>query len=579
MNRNGRNLAEPPDRADGRQSASALIAAPMAIRVGIVYAFGVTPSWRPRRCGRETSMRHAMRPSGAFKIRPDSVAGHDLVLPGAGAAHRVQFYENEEFLASAVADFLASGLTVGQSLIVIATEAHRAAFASRLKLEGFDVDGAARSGQLMLLDAREMLGTFMVGDVPDRERFRATVGAALEAAGRRGGSRTVLRLYGEMVDLLWRDGNTDGAIRLEELWNDLAHTYEFQLLCAYAMGNFYKASDAERFQAICRNHTHVVPTERYLEADPDHRLIEITILQQRARALEAEIKHRTELEQRLRDTLAARTRAEEALRRSEHELRGALDERDRFLEAERAAREEAESANRAKSQFLAVMSHELRTPLNAIAGHVQLLEMGVYGAVSQSQREALERIERSQRHLLRLVNDVLNLSRIETGRLEYEITSVAVQEVVHELLPMVQPQLAAKRLTLQVELPADPLLVRADREKLEQVLLNLLSNAMKFTGVGGRVTLDGLAPDDAPGVALVRVIDTGIGIPRSKHEAIFEPFVQVHVGPTRPVEGAGLGLAISRELARGMGGDLGVLSVEGEGSSFTHTLVRTLSGV
>jgi signal transduction histidine kinase len=463
----------------------------------------------------------------------------------------VQFYENEDFLAATVADFLAAGLTVGQSLVVIATEPHREAFARQLKIEGFDVDEASRTGQLVLLDAREMLDTFMVGSTPDPERFKGTVGAVLEMGRRRAGGRSVLRLYGEMVDLLWRDGNTDGAIRLEELWNDLANTYEFQLLCAYAMGNFYKSSDAERFHTICRQHTHVVPTERYVQADDQARLVEISILEQRARALEAEIEHRKELESRLREL---------------------LDERARLLEAERAARAEAESANRAKSQFLAVMSHELRTPLNAIAGHVQLLEMGVYGAATDAQREALERIQRSQRHLLRLVNDVLNLARVESGRVDYALRDVTVQDVVAEVLPMVQPQLVAKRLTLEVRLPTEPVVVRADREKLSQILLNLLGNAGKFTPAGGQVVIDAATRAGAPDVVFLRVSDTGIGVPREKQDAIFEPFVQVHVGPTRPTEGAGLGLAISRDLARGMGGDLRVRSTEGNGSTFTVSL-------
>lgn len=501
-----------------------------------------------------------MRSSTARSTDPGTLRP-DLVLTGPGPEHRVQFYENEEFLASSVADFLAAGLTTGQSLVVIATEPHRAAFAQRLEAEGFDVTSASSSGQLTLLDARETLRTFMDGALPDAARFKAILGGVLNAARARDGAPPVLRLYGEMVDLLWKDGNTDGAIRLEALWNDLATTHTFSLLCAYSMGNFCNAADAERFREICSRHTHVVPTERYVQADDAARLVEISILQQRARALETELEHRRALEQRLRELLA---------------------DRDRLLESERlaraeaeAARVEAEYATRAKSQFLAVMSHELRTPLNAIAGHVQLLSMGIHGNVTDAQKDALERVERSERHLLRLINEVLNLARIETGRVEYSVQDVAIQTVVADLLPMVEPQLMASGLVLDVRLPEAPLFVRADREKLAQVMLNLLSNAAKFTPRGGRVTIDVATRAGASDMAFVRVTDTGIGIAREKHEAIFEPFVQVHVGPTRTTDGAGLGLAISRELARGMGGDLRVRSAEGEGSTFTVALANS----
>ena len=490
--------------------------------------------------------------------------------------HLVQFYESEDFLALAVADFLAPGISHGQPLVVIATEPHRRIVTRQLKSKGLDVDRASEMGHLTLLDARHTLDAFMVGPSPDPARFQNVIGTVLEAAHDRGGPGAVLRLYGEMVDLLWRDGNTEGALQVEELWNDLSRTYEFSLLCAYAMGNFYRSADSEGFREICRHHTRVTPSERLTAVDSDARLLEISILEQRARALEAEVDHRKELERRLRDALDARRLTEDALRSRERELSALLDERQRLLESERLARLDAENATRAKSQFLAVMSHELRTPLNAIAGHVQLLDMGIHGPVTDPQREALGRIAKSQRHLLRLINEVLNLSRVETGRVEYAVEDMAVQDVVADLLPMVEPQLGAKRLTCDVDrTTAPPLRVRADREKLVQVLLNLLSNAIKFTPAGGRIMIDFSARDDASDFVYIRVSDTGIGIPAEKQETVFEPFVQVHTGPTRAVEGAGLGLAISRELARGMGGELRVRSREGGGSTFTLTLPRS----
>ena len=255
-----------------------------------------------------------------------------------------------------------------------------------------------------------------------------------------------------------------------------------------------------------------------------------------------------------------------------------------LVEAERSARADAESASRAKSQFLANMSHELRTPLNAIAGHVQLIEMELHGPVSGAQRDALARIDRAQRHLLGLINDVLNYARVEAGRVEYDLAPVLVRDVLTDVLPMIEAQVGGKSLSLEVLLPerasADPVHVWADRDKLGQIMLNLLSNAVKFTRVGGRITVALDNADDSPDQAIVRITDTGVGIPNDKLDAVFEPFIQIRSDYTRQVEGTGLGLAISRDLARGMGGDLRASSEEGVGSTFELVLRRvvTVSG-
>jgi len=612
--------------------------------------------------------------------------------------HAVQFYDDETFLVNVVCELLKAGLTSGRPAVVIATAAHRKAFAKGLAARGIDPDLARERGQLVMLDARRTLGKLMRDSLPDAGRFRTTVGSLIETSLRDqpGG---VVCAYGEMVDLLWKDGNADGAVRLEDLWNQLAATHPFSLLCAYSMSNFCRASDADRFATICSQHTHVTPTEQYVKRDEAQRLVEISLLEQRARALEAEIREREALELRLRETVLALQKREKDLRdvlenavegihlvgpdgviqwannaelellgylpeeyigrsitdfhvdsdvlcdllqrlsrgetvhnyasrlrhkdgsirhvlvnsnvrwegetfrhtrcftRDVTELTEATAERERSLERERLARADAEraraeaeraraaaeyasreaerarraaeQANRAKSEFLAVMSHELRTPLNAIGGYAELMELGIHGPVTPQQRDSLERIQRSQRMLLGLVNQVLNYARIETGNVRYDLSDVVLDDALRSVEGLVIPQIRAKGLRYSYSGCDAELLVRVDGEKLQQIVLNLLTNACKFTEHGGEIRL---AVETSNDNILIHVTDTGIGIPADKLKIIFDPFVQVDANYTRTRDGVGLGLAISRDLARGMDCELTVASVAGEGSVFTLTL-------
>jgi PAS domain S-box-containing protein len=248
-----------------------------------------------------------------------------------------------------------------------------------------------------------------------------------------------------------------------------------------------------------------------------------------------------------------------------------ITEQRRAEEALREAKEIAEQASRSKSEFLAVMSHELRTPLNAIAGYTDLLEMEIHGPVTEAQRKALGRIQKSQQHLLGLINEVLNYARLESGAVTYEIADVPLREMLAATEALVEPQAQARGIALEVCECGPSAAVRADPEKLRQILLNLVSNAVKFTDPGGRIEID----CEVAGTWIdLRVRDTGIGIPADRLESIFEPFVQVRADLTRTADGTGLGLAISRDLARGMGGTLSVESTPGEGSAFTLRLRR-----
>ncbi len=234
---------------------------------------------------------------------------------------------------------------------------------------------------------------------------------------------------------------------------------------------------------------------------------------------------------------------------------------------------EAEEANRVKGEFLAAMSHELRTPLNAIAGYAQLLQLGVSGPVTEQQVQHLERIQRSQEHLLGIINDILNFSRIEAGRVVYENQPLNLGQIAEAVSPMIEPQVQAKGIKLMVGDCAPELMARGDRPKVEQILINLLSNAVKFTPMNGRIEVTWGSDN---GRAWVTVQDSGIGIPADQMEAIFTPFVQVGRRLSSPQEGTGLGLPISRELARGMGGDLVVTSELGHGTTVTLTLPLAL---
>jgi signal transduction histidine kinase len=243
------------------------------------------------------------------------------------------------------------------------------------------------------------------------------------------------------------------------------------------------------------------------------------------------------------------------------------------------ARAMAEAANKAKSDFLAVMSHELRTPLNAIAGYAELMQLGVPEPAPKVHQEYLARIQRSQQHLLGLINSVLNFARLESGSVNYVVGDVSVASLLDGVEPLIAPQMAVRGHTYTCEPCDGALMVRADADKVTQILLNLISNAQKFTPPAGRITMSATAIDaGADSLVAFHVTDTGPGIPEDKQRAIFDPFVQLDPERTRRSGGVGLGLAISRELARGMGGELTVDSVVGAGSRFTLTLPRSALG-
>lgn len=260
------------------------------------------------------------------------------------------------------------------------------------------------------------------------------------------------------------------------------------------------------------------------------------------------------------------------LRHQAFHLESVMGELERANDALSLRTAEAEAANRAKADFLATMSHELRTPLNAIVGYTDLLDLGLHGPVTRPQREALARIKHNQRSLLALINDVLHFAKLEAGRVDLAIADIPVRGVIRDLDVVIEPRMRAKGLRYAYHLCAGNPRVRGDQERIEQVLLNLLTNAIKFTASGGAIVL---AVELEPSAVRFSVSDTGRGVPPDRLDSIFDPFVQIERAPEELRErGVGLGLAISRDLAHAMGGSLSVESRLGEGSTFALTLPR-----
>jgi PAS domain S-box-containing protein len=274
----------------------------------------------------------------------------------------------------------------------------------------------------------------------------------------------------------------------------------------------------------------------------------------------------SELEQQVEEAQSL----QEELEQTNEQLLQALDDATDARAVADHARHDAEDANAAKTQFLATMSHELRTPLNAIAGYVELLEMGLPGALTDQQRQYIARIKRSEETLLRLIQDVLSFAKLESGRLIFHFEDVPLNEFLQSFEAFITPRLLGKGLGYRIESCEPDIVARIDRAKVEQIVLNLLSNAVKFTDRGEIV----LGCSVQEHTFRFRIRDTGTGIRAEMLATIFEPFVQGDGSFTRAVEGTGLGLSISRELARSMGGDITVESEVGTGSVFTLILPR-----
>jgi signal transduction histidine kinase/CheY-like chemotaxis protein len=443
--------------------------------------------------------------------------------------HLVQYYEKEGFLYDKVTDFMSDGLRATDAAILIATRAHRDGVESRLLRKGVDLTQLTAGGRYHALDARATLSRFMVDGRPDPHGFANTIGPVIRTA--RGGDRRVLA-FGEMVALLWAEGNRDAAIQLEELWNDLARRETFALLCAYPITSFDDVGYAKPFADISAAHTSVTPAESYTIVEADERNRVIAALQQKAAALEAESKQRGALEAALRSKI-----------------------------------DELAGVDRRKDEFLAMLGHELRNPLAPVTTALQI--MRIHENEPSRVARSREIVERQIEHMTRLIDDLLDVSRITRGKIELREQPLLLSAVIEQAIESVRPLIDERGHRIALDLPSEPVTFLADPARLSQVFANLLNNAAKYTDVGGRIWLR--AGVDANQI-VVGVRDDGPGLTNELRNHAFDLFTQGPQTRARARGGLGIGLTLVRRLVELHGGTVEALS-EGPGKG-TEFVVR-----
>lgn len=545
------------------------------------------------------------------------------------AGHVVQFYADDRLLVAAVSRFVGRGLGAGEAGIVIATPAHLASLADQLTARGLDMVTIQKQGRYIALDAADTLSAIMVDGQPDEARFTEIVGGAVAPAVERD---VRIRAFGEMVGLLWAEGKQEAAIRLEQLWNELAERAPLSLLCGYSLADFGGEADGTPFLKICGEHSHLIGAEGRVSLDgPADHLRAATRLHAEARALEQQVatsrtasilgleRQRAEqlqawlaaIVESSDDAIVGKTlggivtswnagaervfgyTAEEMIgspisRLVPAERQGELpnildavrrgnsidhfetervrkdgrrihvsltvspikDPDGRVIGASKIARDvtERKRADAAKDEFLAMLGHELRNPLAAIQSAIAAAHL------DGSRRErGLDIARRQALQLRRIVDDLLDIARVTQGKIVLRKERVFLAVLVERAIDGARARIDERGHTLSVSVPPDisDLTVDADAGRIEQVLVNLLTNAAKYTLPGGRIEV---VAERAPREIVLRVRDNGIGISAEMLPEVFNLFSQGNRSLDRSEGGLGLGLALVQRLVELHGG-------------------------
>lgn len=435
--------------------------------------------------------------------------------------HIVQFYEADVFLIKSLSTYISAGLQAGEVCIVVATQAHALCLEQALQTQGVDVAAARRDGSYRSLDATDILPQLLVNGELAPERFAELIGHEIVQAQQH---QRGLRIFGELVALLWKDGKQAAAICLEALWNEWLRTYGFLLYCAYPLSACAGKGYEQEFLKVCEHHTHVIPTEGYTTlTNQKECLCTVSLLQQKAASLEIEV----------------------------------------------AARSAAQELEHNKDAFIGMASHELKTPITSLKCMLALLQRYEEAQKDTKALQYIAQMDAQLERISRLISDLLDLSRIQSGKLPYQTERFAFNTLVQDTVKTMQETTRTHRLILEEPEGLGVLEVLGDRDRLSQVVINLLTNAIKYSPQAERVIVRIIKSTEQMHMS---VQDFGMGIAREHQQKIFERFYRVHDIETSTYPGLGVGLSICSEIVDWHKGHLWVDSQKGKGSTFYVTL-------
>jgi signal transduction histidine kinase len=446
-----------------------------------------------------------------------------------GPAHVVQFYKDDAFLLDELSRFIGSALVAGDYGILFATESHRRGITRRLRSRGLDVGVAVEQGRYIALDAETTLANLMVNGLPYPARLSAIMDSLMGRAKLLADGRQArVRIFGEMVALLWSEGNREAAIRLEQIWRELAQRYDFSLRCAYPISDFGRAADSQAFLQICAEHSGVIPAESYVAlADEEARLRQLSHLQQQAQALQTEVAERIEVEKRLR------------LREIE------------LLRSQKMAE---------TGRLAATIAHEINNPLESLTNLFYLLQS--HPSLEGSARHWVDLAGQELKRIAHITKQMLTFYRVST-----QPVSFSVAGVLDEVLDMFKQKLSGRDIQVRKQYSTEGILEGFPSE-MRQLFANLLGNAIEASDKNGTLRVHLYESSDwrrsgRRGIR-VSIADNGVGIAAEHRGKIFEPFFT-----TKGEAGTGLGLWVSRGIVDKCGGTIRFRSNLRQGRSGT----------